>query len=280
MPTTSSSAGGEDLGRLALVDPAQHGPQQQAPAEDDGGDHADDLGHLEQHLARRVAGGVGTRCSTQQRQQCQDGNGRHVLEQQDGKPGLAAGCAHQVALGQGLQCDGGGRQRQAQRSHQAHAPGQAHQAGQHEEHRRAAQHLGAAHAEDGAAQCPQPAGLQLQPDEKEHQHHAELGKVQYVLHIAHQGQAPGPDGDAGRQITDDGAQAQGLGDGHGQYGGREVQEAVGEPGGCVFHGAGRAGGGLLCWGYAFPRRSHFGTAALCSVFGSAVGPYAVRADHG
>jgi hypothetical protein len=55
---------------------------------------------------------------------------------------------------------------------------------------------------------PTGARLQLQPDQEQHQHHAELGKVQHVLHIGHQPQAPGPDGDARAQVADDGTQAQ------------------------------------------------------------------------
>ena len=44
---------------------------------------------------------------------------------------------------------------------------------------RRAEQLHAAPAEDRPAQRPQPARLQLQPDQEQHQHHAELGEVQH-----------------------------------------------------------------------------------------------------
>ena len=74
--------GGEDFRRAALGNPAQQGAQQQATAEHDGADHADDLQGLQQHLARRMVV-ASPRGRAQQGQQRQDGDGRHVLEQQD-----------------------------------------------------------------------------------------------------------------------------------------------------------------------------------------------------
>src|ERR1700704_3581126 len=49
---------------------------------------------------------------------------------------------------------------------------------------RAGEHLRAAEAEYRPAQYPQAARLQLQPDEKKQQHHAELGELQRGLYIA------------------------------------------------------------------------------------------------
>ena len=56
----------------------------------------------------------------------------------------------------------------------------------------AAQHLRAAPAEDRPAQAPQAARLQLQADQEQHQHHAELGEMQDVLARCSPG--PGPRG--------------------------------------------------------------------------------------
>jgi hypothetical protein len=95
---------------------------------------------------------------------------------------------------------------------------------------RTTEHLQAAPAEDRSAKVPQPARFELQPDQEQHQHHAELGKVQDVLHVGHQAQPPGPDGHAGSQVADDGPQAQGFAQRHGNDGGAQVDEAVDQPG--------------------------------------------------
>ena len=99
-------------------------------------------------------------------------------------------------------------------------------------------HLGSAHAKDGPAHAPQPAGLQLQADEEQHQHHAKFGKMQDVLHIAHQLQAAGPYEDAGHQVANDGAQPQRARYRYRDDGGCQVEEGVGKPGGSVFHACG------------------------------------------
>ncbi|MPN39723.1 hypothetical protein SDC9_187252 [bioreactor metagenome] len=135
-----------------------------------------------------------------------------------------------------MQRDGCGRQRQPQRTHQAHAPRQPERPGHRPQQRRAAQHLCAAQTKDGPAHAPKAAGLQFKADQKQHQHHAEFGKVKNVLHIAHQPQPPRADGDARRQIADDGAQPERAGNGHGDHGRRQIGEAVGEPDGRVGHG--------------------------------------------
>ena len=95
MATTSSSAAAVKISgvRLRAIQRSS-GPQQQPPAQHDGGDHADDLAGLQQHAAV----GCGGVLPAQQRQQREDRDRRHVLEQQDGEAGLrrwwwAAGCA-------------------------------------------------------------------------------------------------------------------------------------------------------------------------------------------
>ena len=67
--------------------------------------------------------------AAQQRQQGQDRDRGHVLEQQDRKARLPAGGAQQVALLHHLQRDGRGRQRQAQRRHHGRGPGHAQRHG-------------------------------------------------------------------------------------------------------------------------------------------------------
>ena len=226
---------GKDLGRAAAGNPAQQRAQQQATTEDDGGDHADDLEGFE----CRGAGCVGCARRTgraQHRHQRQDGDGRNVLVQQDGKRRLTTAGAQQVAFSQRLQGNGGGRQRQSQATHQRHAPGQAGEQGRAAQQQRAAEHLRRAQSKNGPAQAPQPRRLQLQPHEEQHQHHTKLGKVQDVLHIAHPPEAPGPDGNAGRKVANDGAQPQRARHGHRQYGGGQVEKSVVQPVGRVGHG--------------------------------------------
>ena len=127
------------------------------------------------------------------------------MKQQYGESRLPAACGQHIAHLHHLQRNGCARQGQPQARHQRHAPLQpqtdAHRRKQH----RAAQHLRATPAKDGAAQAPQALGLQLQPHQKQHQHYAKLGKVQYVLHIGHQSQAPGANGNARGQVANDGA---------------------------------------------------------------------------
>ena len=64
--------------------------------------------------------------------------------------------------------------------------------------------------------------------------------MQDVLHIAHQGEPGRADGDASGPVTQDGTQPQGARDRHRQHRGAEVDEAVGQPGRCVFDGGLRA----------------------------------------
>jgi hypothetical protein len=48
------------------------------------------------------------------------------------------------------------------------------------------QHLQTTGAEDGPFQLPQQGRAQLQTDQKQHQHHPELGEVHHVFLLAHQ----------------------------------------------------------------------------------------------
>ena len=66
---------------------------------------------------------------------------------------------------------------------------------------------------------------------------AELGKVQYVFHIGDQSQAPGSYCDARSQVTNDGAQPEGFAQGNDDDSGAQINKAVDQPGGGVFHAA-------------------------------------------
>jgi hypothetical protein len=53
--------------------------------------------------------------------------------------------------------------------------------------------------EELRAHVPQALGLELQADDEEQEHHAELGERPDMVHRVHQLEAPGADGDAGQQ---------------------------------------------------------------------------------
>jgi hypothetical protein len=202
--------------------------QQQSTAQHDGRNHADDLENLQRDAGGRVV--ALHACCAQQGHQRQHGDGGDVLEQQDGKRRFAAAGAQLVALAQRLQRNGGGRQRQPQAAHQRHAPGKSGQQGGGAQQQGAAQDLRTPQSKDRPAQAPQACGLQLQADEKQHQHHAKFGEMQDVLHIAHPAKTPGPDGNAGRQVANDGAQPQSARHRHGEHGRSKVEKGVTKPG--------------------------------------------------
>jgi hypothetical protein len=108
------------------------------------------------------------------------------------KPACPLDVAQQVALLHHLKRNRRGRQRQPERRHHGGRPGDAQRDRHARQRRGAAQHLRAAPAEDRPAQAPQAPRLQLQPDQEQHQHHTELGKVQDVVDIAHQRRPQGP----------------------------------------------------------------------------------------
>ena len=109
---------------------------------------------------------------------------------------------------------------------------------------RAAQHLGRAPAEDGPPEGPQTLRLQLQADEEEHQHHAELGEMQHRLWVAHKAQGLRPQQEAGGQVADDGAEPQGLRQRHDEDGGAEESQAGQQPVAAVVHARLRGGRSL------------------------------------
>ena len=96
-----------------------------------------------------------------------------------------------------------------------------------EQQRGAEQHLQRAAAEHGCAHGPQALGLQLQSDDEEHQHHAELGHVQDGGRVAPQRKTHWPDHDAGHQIAEHRAQAQLHRDRHEHQRGEQEQDALG-----------------------------------------------------
>jgi hypothetical protein len=65
-------------------------------------------------------------------------------------------------------------------------------------------------AEDGAAQRPQPLRVELQPDQEQQQHHAQLGHLGDRGRIGDQTNPPGADGRPGHQVAQHRAQPEAL----------------------------------------------------------------------
>ena len=79
---------------------------------------------------------------------------------------------------QNLQREGGRRQRQRQAGEQRGLPGKPNAMAMAASTSAGDGHLRAAQAEDGGAHGPQALGAQLQADQEQQQHDAELGEVQ------------------------------------------------------------------------------------------------------
>ena len=109
--------------------------------------------------------------------------------------------------------------------------------------------LGAAEAEDGGAHGPQPLGAQLQADQEQQQHHAELGKVQDRAHLVDgidEAEPERADQHADQQVAQHVADAQQLGQRRRHHGSRQEQRHLRQ--GHVGHGSirqGRRRSGLL-----------------------------------
>ncbi len=97
------------------------------------------------------------------------------------------------------------------------------------EQQRRAEQLHAAPAEDGLPQRPEALRLELEADQEEHQHDAELGDLQHVLGPRDELQPPRADQDAGAEVADDRTEAEEARQGNGEDRGGEIDEAAGQP---------------------------------------------------
>ena len=151
---------------------------------------------------------------------------RQVLEQQHGEGQPAVAQRQLALLLQHLQREGGRGQRQRQAGEHGGRPGQAERHGDGGQHQRGDRHLGAAQAEDGGAHGPQALGAQLQADQEQQQHHAELGEMQDRVHLVDrvdEAQPERADQHADQQIAQHVADAQELGQRRRHHGGGQEQ---------------------------------------------------------
>ena len=173
---------------------------------------------------RRLLGSPGV---CQQGQDRQHGNHSEILKEQDRESAPPAAGLHQALLLQGLQHDGGRRQREDEPDGKGAAPVETSAEGDRGEYPGGHAHLEPAETEDRAPQPPQQGRLQLEPDKKQHHHDAELGEVQDVLAVlAHQPEGERPNGDARHEIAQHRAQTESFGDGHRDHRCREVYQCL------------------------------------------------------
>ena len=144
----------------------------------------------------------------QERQKRQHRNGGNILKQQHRKACLPAGAAEQVFFAQGLQHNRGrGKRQYAARCH-GHLPRLPQRHRRQRNHRHRGAHLQAAEPQKLVAQAPKHARRELEPDQKQHHHHAEFGHMlDFLRFTPHQPQR-GADNHARQQIAEHRAQAQ------------------------------------------------------------------------
>ena len=197
---------------------AQHRAHQQPAGDNQQRDHAERLRRA--RPLQRLGLGAEQADDEEQRDHGQ------VLEQQHRERGLAARRRQQVLLGEGRKTDGGRGHRESHPGDRADGerlPERDADAGD----RRDGRHdLHAAEAEDRAPQRPDALRVELQTDEKEQEHDAELGELQYGLRVRDEAQAPRPDRHAGDQVAEHRAQAEPLAQGNGNDAGGQIDQGL------------------------------------------------------
>ncbi len=158
-----------------------------------------------------MASAISQRRAAQRRDQHQQRADRQILCHQDTERAAAETRVHLAPLRQQAQHDGGGGQRQggADRDGGRNAePGQDADASQNG---RGRHHLQGAQHEHGPRQLPQARDRQLQADREQQEHDAQLRQRLGRVHVADEIEEGRADDQAGRQVSDDGAELQPLG---------------------------------------------------------------------
>ena len=147
----------------------------------------------------------------QRRDERQDGQHRQhrqILEQQDAERRAAVLRFELTALGQHLKHERRGGQRQSEADDERRGRRQPDEPAGAAEERRAERHLSRAHPEDEPPHDPQASRLQLEADDEQQQHHAEFRHLHDVPDVADEAEPPRSDDQAGRHVSQDGAEAQ------------------------------------------------------------------------
>ena len=214
-PTHHHGDGHDDQqrgGRHRLLDARQrHEPEQGVEQEIAGEHHAGDRGQglcrgEEVHPAT-----VTERAGGEQRREGDERDRGHVLEQQHRERQAAVARLELAGLVEHLQGERRGGQCERKTDEQGCRPGMPDQGSDHAQHQRADGDLRTAEAKDARAHRPQPQRLQLEPDEKQQQHDAELGELQELLCLVvgeRDACRIGPERDPCQQIAEHGADAE------------------------------------------------------------------------
>jgi hypothetical protein len=157
------------------------------------------------------------------------------LEQQDGEARLPALRGERAAFGERLQRERRGRERKRHAGNQRDAHVEAAGERRSGDHGDRAEHLGKPEHEEARAHVPEPVRLELEADQEEQEHDAELGEGIDRLGLADELQAPGADGDAGKEIARHRAQAQTLGGHDREHRGCEIDCRLPEQDVAVLH---------------------------------------------
>ena len=135
----------------------------------------------------------------------------------------------EVLLREGLQHDGGRRERERHADGDRRLPGKAEREPAAREDGRRGRDLESAEPEDRSAHPPQQRRLELEPDDEQHHDDAELGEVHHVRALRpDQTETPRPDDDAGEEVSEDGPEPEALGEGHRDDRRGEVDEGLDE----------------------------------------------------
>ena len=224
-------AGGEHFHRPRLGHHPQQVAQQEPPADHDRQDRADRDHHAVERR-RRTFQRLGR---AQQRDRRQQRDGDEVLEEQDRERHAPVFGGQLLAFGQQLQAHRGGRQGQAHADNQRRLPAIHAQRRDGGDGRGRNKHLQATGAEHLAPHHPQARRAQLQADHEQQHHHAQLGRGQHVVGVGHQRQPVRADRHAGRQVTQDRAQAQPTEQRHRDHRGDEEDQQQGEETAGIVH---------------------------------------------
>ncbi len=200
--TTQQRRRGEHFAAAEARDDLERGPDDEAADDDDEQDGGDTFRGKQE--AARPADLVGP----EQRQQRDQRNDGEILEQQDRERAPSARTAQFSALAEPGEDDRRGGHRQAEPDDDRGLPGLTERDGDRGNRDSREQDLRAAQTEHRLAQRPQPRRLELESDQEQQQHHAQLGDVQRGFGVADEAEAPRADDRARGEIAEHRAQLQ------------------------------------------------------------------------
>ena len=163
-----------------------------------------------------------------ERQDREYGKHREVLKKQDAERGPAVLGLELAALGEHLQDEGRGGQRQTEADDGGGLGLQAQQVARHTQQHGTQDNLCGAESENESPHDPQARRLQLETDDEEQQHDAELCDFRDVADVVDEAQAPRSDDEARRHVAEDRAEVQQSEQRYREYGGGEQDRGLGE----------------------------------------------------